>query len=147
MADPRVAFAVIGVCAGGLVVLLVLAMVASCVFAEDAGLPRAARRRARALFLSQLTPAQRNSWFWRRRFNAVAPSGRVYTIGAYRPFNICTHGAAFCVQVEGDVPLYDKMLAQKLLVESDEQRFLASANMRTSSRAWHDRVAAARRAA
>ena len=113
-------------------------------WAEDAGLPYVSKQRARALFLSKLSVAQRRSWFLRRRFAVVASSGRCYTVSRYRPFNVRTPDALFCVSVAGPVPLYDKLLAQKLLLECDEQLFLARANVRTFSGAWSPLMAAAR---
>jgi hypothetical protein len=111
---------------------------------EDAALSWAAKWRARALLLSKLDAKQRRSWRLRRRFDVVASSGRRYTLAPYRPFNIRTQDALFCVQVHGRIPAYDKLLAQKLLIEADEQLFLARANVRTFSRAWEPRMAAAR---
>jgi hypothetical protein len=111
---------------------------------EDAGLSREARRRARKLFLAKLDRRQRWSWLVRRRFDVRGSAGRRYTIAAYRPFNISTSDAVFCVQVNGRIPVYDKLLAQKLLIEADETLFLAHANMRTHSRAWETLAAAAR---
>jgi hypothetical protein len=111
---------------------------------EDAGLLWDAKRRARALFYAKLDAKQRREWHVRRRFDIVAAGGRRYTISPYGPFNIRSAGARFCVQVDGDVPVYDKLLAQKLLVEADEELFLARANVRTLSPAWEQRMAAAR---
>ncbi len=111
---------------------------------EDAGIPRAASRRARALFLAKLDRKQRWSWLLRRRFDVCGSAGRRYTISTYRPFNIATDDAVFCVQVNGRIPVYDKLLAQKLLIEADETLFLAHANMRTHSRTWETLAAAAR---
>jgi hypothetical protein len=122
----------------------VVAGIAVLVWREDAGLPREARRRARGLFLSKLDRKQRWSWLVRRRFEVCGSAGRRYTIGAYRPFNISTADAVFCVQVNGRIPAHDKLLAQKLLIEADETLFLAHANMRTQSRAWEKLAAAAR---
>lgn len=119
-------------------------VIAALALSEDAALPHAAKSRARALFLSKLDPPQRRSWFLRRRFDVVAQSGRRYTISRYRPFNVRTRDAVFCVQVHGPIPLYDKLLGQKLLLEADEQLFLARANIRTLSRSWEPLMAAAR---
>jgi hypothetical protein len=118
--------------------------IAMLAMSEDAHLPWEAKRRARALFLSRLDDKQRRSWHLRRRFDVIAAGGRRYTISGYRPFNVRTGDAVFCVQVEGRVPVYDKLLAQKLLIEADEQLFLARANVRTFSRSWDARMAAAR---
>jgi hypothetical protein len=112
--------------------------------AEDARLPDAAKARARELFLAQLDERQRRSWHIRRRFEVVGAGGTRYTISRYRPFNVCTNDASFCVAVTGNVPVYDKLLAQKLLIECNEQMFLARANVRTFSRAWAPVLAAAR---
>jgi hypothetical protein len=111
---------------------------------EDAGIPLDARRRARRLFLRKLDRRQRVSWFLRHRFDVRGSAGHRYTIAAYRPFNISTADAVFCVQVNGRIPVYDKLLAQKLLLEADESLFLAHANMRTHSRAWETLAATAR---
>ncbi len=105
---------------------------------------REAEARARSLLLSKLTPAQRRSWHLRRRFDVRAQSGTVYTISSYRPYNIKTHDAIFCLQVHGATPALDKLLAQKLLVECDERLFLARANVRTQSRARRETIEAAR---
>jgi hypothetical protein len=89
-----------------------------------------ARRRARLLFLSKLDRRQRLSWRLRRSFDVIGRSGCRYTISSYQPFNVRTGHGAFCLQVAGQIPVYDKLLAQKLLIESDEQRFLALSNVR-----------------
>jgi hypothetical protein len=120
------------------------AAVAALAVAEDAAVPQQAKDRARALVLSRLDAGQRRSWHLRRRIDVVASSGRRYTIAPYRPFNVRAGDALFCLQVVGTIPVYDKLLAQKLLLESDEHAFLARANVRTFSRAWEARVAAAR---
>jgi hypothetical protein len=104
---------------------------------------RAAEARARALFLSKLSGSQRRSWAFRRRFTVTARSGTRFTVAPYDPYNIRTHDALFCLQVGGDTPAYDKLLAQKLLIECDEQFFLAKANVRSYSRRWEKRKEAA----
>ncbi len=118
--------------------------VAALLQSEDASLPADARQRARELFLANLTLKQRRSWHLRRRFDAIAASGRRYTISGYRPFNVSARDALFCIQIVDRVPVYDKLLAQKLLIESDEQRFLARANVRTFASRWGPLMAAAR---
>jgi hypothetical protein len=105
---------------------------------------RDAERRARDLFFSKLDARQRSSWRLRRRFDARAKSGRLYTISRYNPFNIRTDDAVFCLRVAGATPAYDKLLAQKLLIEADEELFLAKANVRTFSLAWEPRMRLAR---
>ena len=111
-------------------VVLAAALVLYALLAEDRSLPRAAKRQARKLFLSKLSRRQRVTWQLLRRFEVTAPSGRRYTIAPYQSFNVRTAEAAFCLQVAGRIPAYDKLLAQKLLIEADEERFLAVANRR-----------------
>jgi hypothetical protein len=111
---------------------------------EDAALPEAAKSSARALFLAKLDEQQRRSWRVFRRFDVVAASGRRYSISRYRPFNVRSGDAVFCLQIDGGIPVYDKLLAQKLLLEADEQYFLACANIRTFTRSWDAVVASAR---
>ena len=118
--------------------------IAAFATSEDATLPWAAKRRARALFWSKLDGKQRRAWFLRRRFDVIAASGRRYTISRYRPFNVSAADAVFCLQVSGGVPVYDKLLAQKLLLEADERHFLAHANVRTFSRTWEPLMAGLR---
>jgi hypothetical protein len=115
--------------------------------AEDAALPWDAKQRARRLFSNALDGKQRRAWSLRRQFTVRAASGRAYTFSRYRPFNIRSGEALFCLQVHGSIPVYDKLLAQKLLVEADEQRFLSQANVRTFSPAIMAEVTAARRRA
>lgn len=97
---------------------------------EDFGLPTEAKDRARRLFLGKLDASQRRSWTFRRRFDVVVPSGRRYTIKPYGTFNIRSGAELYCVRVEGHMPSYDKLLAQRLLLEADEHLFLSIANRR-----------------
>ncbi len=109
-----------------------LSVLAALVFlvmsADDFGLPRQAKARARELFFSTLNGGQRRSWILRRRFDVVGSTGRRYTIRAYGSFNVRCGDDAFCVRVEGRIPTYDKLLAQRLLIEADEPLFLSIAN-------------------
>jgi hypothetical protein len=119
-------------------------LIAALALSEDAALPPESKRRARDLFFAKLDARQRRRWHLRRRLEVTAPSGRRYVISPYKPFNIRSRDAVFCIAVDGAIPVYDKLLAQKLLLESDEQRFLARANVRTFSGTWKALVAAAR---
>lgn len=113
--------------------------------AGESSLPtEAAENRARELLYSKLDPAQRRSWILRRAFVVRAASGHRYLVSQYRPFNIRTHDAVFCLQVAGPAPACDKLLAQKLLIEANETLFLATANVRTFSSRWERTIAAAR---
>ncbi len=129
--------------AAWLVVHVVLPWAGRRVSGRDQAFSRAAEERARSLFLSKLAPAQRRSWLTRRRFTVTAPSGSRYTIAPYDPYNIRASDALFCLQVGGNTPEYDKLLAQKLLIECDEELFLAKANVRSYSVEWDARKEAA----
>jgi|GEM_PF-2361057 hypothetical protein len=98
--------------------------------AEDPTSSFSSKRRARLLFWSKLDWKQRLSWLLLRRFVVVARSGRRYTICSYQPFNVRSAEAEFCLQVGARIPAYDKLLAQKLLLEADEERFVALSNVR-----------------
>ncbi len=130
-------------CGAWLVVHVALPWIDRRAAGRDDAASRAADARARELFLSKLGTGQRRSWLVRRRFTVTAPSGTRFTISPYDPYNIRTRDALFCLQVGGNVPDYDKLLAQKLLIECDEQLFLAKANVRTFSPAWEARKIAA----
>jgi hypothetical protein len=104
-----------------------------------------AEARARELFLSKLTARQRRTWLARRRFTVEGASGVRYTIVPYDSYNIRAPDALFCLEVHGATPVYDKLLAQKLLIECDEPLFLATANVRSYSNEWAPRREAARR--
>jgi hypothetical protein len=119
-------------------------LLAALAASEDAALPWEAKQRARRLFLERLDEGQRRAWLLRRRCSVRSSTGRRYTLAPYRPFNIRSGDALFCIQVHGRIPVYDKLLAQKLLIEADEELFLARANVRALSPVWSLRVAAAR---
>jgi hypothetical protein len=112
------------------VVCLFTVLFFAVIFGDDFSLPSQAKKRARRLFVSKLDSTQRRSWTFRRRVEVVASSGRRYTMKPYGTFNIWTDTELFCVHVDGNVPNYDKLLAQRLLLEADEQLFIAVANRR-----------------
>jgi hypothetical protein len=163
--DPAVVFTIIGVSLSCALALIALALIvarqvlprleawcarqdsrllSALAMSEDAALPERAKRSARELFFAKLDDRQRRSWRVFRRFDVVTASGRRYSISRYRPFNVRSGDAIFCLQIEGGIPVYDKLLAQKLLLEADEQYFLARANIRTFSRSWDTVVTSAR---
>jgi hypothetical protein len=151
---PAVVFAALIVALASGLVLTVLGMLAARAVAPHLDAlwarferPTPAVVRARELFLAQLDDRQRRSWFLRRSFEVRAASGRRYTIFPHQPFNVRARGAAFCLDVIDEIPDYDKLLAQKLLIETDEAHFLACANIRTLSRAWLRVAAEHKRAA
>jgi hypothetical protein len=89
---------------------------------------RKARLRAEALLWAWLSPAQRKQYRRRRWFEVSTASGRRYRIlrgGVVRRY---PRGSAYCIEATSPVPVADEMLANKLLLETDERRFLATAH-------------------
>lgn len=93
-----------------------------------------ARARAEKLLLESLNPEQRSDMLERGRFYLLTQSGRRYRIDRH------THGNVklvdekgglieqYCAQPNG-IPADDAILAQKLMLETDEKAFLKVANM------------------
>lgn len=86
--------------------------------------------RAKRLFMSLLGEAERRSWAKHRRLTVIGSSGGCYTLMPYAAFNIQDGKDEYCLRVVGRIPPYDKLLAQRLLLESDEETFLQIANRR-----------------
>lgn len=61
-------------------------------------------------------------------FRVTAPSGRVYTITQGYAGNVYSQGWSYCIHMRSDLPEADHMLAQKLMIETDEAAFLRIAN-------------------
>src|SRR5829696_3004317 len=89
---------------------------------------RQARRRAEALLWAWLSPAQRKQYRARRWFEVTTASGRRYRILRGGVVRLHPRGSGFCIEATSPVPLADEMLANKLLLETDERRFLATAH-------------------
>jgi len=94
---------------------------------------RKAEARARALLMTSLSPAQRES-LEKFRFFDIEIGGKTYRIhqgthGNVRQVENGREIVTFCAQPEG-VPAEDAMLAQKLMLETDEAAFLRVANAR-----------------
>lgn len=92
----------------------------------------AARDRARALLLSMLSKQQRDQLERERFFEVVAQSQKRYRIrqgthGNVRLIDGGRESVSYCAQPLG-VPDEDAMLAQKLMIETDEAAFLRVAN-------------------
>jgi hypothetical protein len=120
--DVTLALALLAV-AAAIAMLLVLPI-------SEGTLSPASWLRAKRLFLSKLSDAERRRWATERRLTVVGSSGRRYTLAPYEAFNIRAGTQEYCLRVVGWLPAYDKLLAQRLLVESDEPAFLAIANRR-----------------
>ena len=89
---------------------------------------RRARRRAEALLWTWLSPAQRRQYRRRRWFEVTTASGRRYRILRGAVVRLDPRGSGFCIEATSPVPVADEMLANKLLLETDERRFLATAH-------------------
>jgi hypothetical protein len=89
---------------------------------------RQARRRAEALLWAWLSPAQRRQYQARRWFEVTTASGRRYRILRGGVVRLDPRGSGFCIEATAPVPVADEMLANKLLLETDERRFLATAH-------------------
>ena len=89
---------------------------------------RQASLRAEALLWAWLSPAQRKQYRARRWFEVMTTSGRRYRILRGGVVRIDPRGSGYCIEATSPVPVADEMLANKLLLETDERRFLATAH-------------------
>ena len=89
---------------------------------------RQVRLRAEALLWAWLSPAQRRQYRARRWFEVTTASGRRYRILRGGVVRVDPRGSGYCIEATAPVPVADEMLANKLLLETDERRFLATAH-------------------
>jgi hypothetical protein len=89
---------------------------------------RQARLRAEALLWAWLSPAQRRQYRARRWFEVTIASGRRYRVLPRAVVRLHPRGSGYCIEATSPVPVADEMLANKLLLETDERRFLATAH-------------------
>jgi len=89
---------------------------------------RRARQRAEALLLAWLSPDQRAQYRSRGLFEVTTATGRRYRVCPGGVVGLEPRGWAYCIEATSPVPLADELLAFKLLLETDEQRFLATAH-------------------
>ena len=89
---------------------------------------REARLRAEALLWAWLSPAQRRQYRGRRWFEVTTASGRRYRVLRGGVVRVDPRGSGYCIEATSPVPVADEMLANKLLLETDERRFLATAH-------------------
>lgn len=99
---------------------------------------REAVARADALLLEHLSPAQRDDYGRTRSFLVVTPGGRRYRLHGdrvnYQADLLAPDSeyvlAQYCVQPrDGQIPKSDSLLAQMLLLQTDEALFLFTANV------------------
>jgi hypothetical protein len=89
---------------------------------------RQARLRAEALLLAWLSPDQRAQYRSRGRFEVTTAAGHRYRVCPGGVVRLNPRGWAYCIEATSPVPVADEMLAYKLLLETDERRFLATAH-------------------
>jgi hypothetical protein len=89
---------------------------------------RQAGLRAEALLWAWLSPIQRKQYRTRRWFEVTTASGRRYRVLPRAVVRLRPRGSAYCIEATSPVPVADEMLANKLLLETDERRFLATAH-------------------
>src|SRR5262245_29583673 len=82
---------------------------------------RRARLRAEALLWAWLSPAQRKQYRAGRWFEVTTASGRRYRVVRGGVVRVKPRGSGFCIEATSPVPVADEMLANKLLLETDER--------------------------
>ena len=87
-------------------------------------------QRARELLRRKLSEAQRKCFDRYNHFYVVAASGRRYRVADHSLGYIDDNGkyVGLCVYPKESMPEFDKMLAWKLYIESDEEGLLRTAN-------------------
>jgi hypothetical protein len=88
---------------------------------------RQARRRGRGAAVG-LSPDQRAQYGVSGRFEVTTAAGRRYRVCPGGVVRLEPRGSAYCIEATSPVPVADEMLAFKLLLETDERRFLATAH-------------------
>ena len=89
---------------------------------------RQARRRAEALLWAWLSPDQRAQYRVSGRFDVTTAAGHHYRVCPGGVVRLEPGGSAYCIEATSPVPVADELLANKLLLETDERRFLATAH-------------------
>jgi hypothetical protein len=89
---------------------------------------RQARRRAEELLLAWLSPQQRLQYRAGGRFEVTTAAGHRYRVCPGGVVRLDRRGWAYCIEATTSVPVADELLAFKLLLETDEPRFLATAH-------------------
>jgi heme exporter protein D len=89
---------------------------------------RQARQRAEELLLAWLSPEQRAQYRASGRFEVTTAAGHRYRVCPGGVVRLDRRGWAYCIEATTSVPVADELLAFKLLLETDEPRFLATAH-------------------
>lgn len=102
-----------------------------------------AKEKARQLLMRNLDDGQLKSFKKDGTFRVTAKDGKAYTIKTARSFNVVAEdGTKYCGQLR-DAPIEDQMLAQKLLLQSDPEKFFKNANISPATGDWSQIIAAA----
>lgn len=92
-----------------------------------------AKQKARELLIRNLDAGQEKSFKKDGEFRVTAKDGKAYTIKTARSFNVVgPDGTKYCGQLR-DTPIEDQMLAQKLLLEHEPEKFFKNANVSPAS--------------
>ncbi|HZD02039.1 MAG TPA: hypothetical protein VFA46_18155 [Actinomycetes bacterium] len=89
---------------------------------------REAETRAEALLLSWLSSRQRAQYRLYGWFDVVTPGGNRYRIRRHKVVRLDVPRCTYCIEATSRIPASDQMLAKKLLLETDERRFLGTAH-------------------
>lgn len=87
------------------------------------------------LLMEHLTPKQRQEYAAHNQFTVKGSDGRAYTIACHRDsYNVCDGKFFYCTHAHSNfsVPLWDELLAQKLLIQTDINAFMKVANKRAA---------------
>jgi hypothetical protein len=118
-------------------------VVLACSRARDAlARRRQARLRAEALLLAWLSPGQRAQYRARGWFEVTTAAGHRFRVRRGGVVRLDPRGSAYCIEAVSAVPVADEMLANKLLLETDERRFLATAHRYRYHRSAQERTEA-----
>jgi hypothetical protein len=92
------------------------------------GRRRQAELRAEALLLGWLSPGQCAQYRARGWFEVVTVAGHRYRVWPHKVVRLDARRSVYCIEAVSRVPVADELLAKKLLLETDERRFLATAH-------------------
>lgn len=88
-----------------------------------------ANQRAERLLISHLDNYQLRCWLERNYFCVTGSDGQQYFITHGYAYNVIVPGdGSYCAYPRGRLPLCDRILAQKMLIETDAGKFRRIAN-------------------
>lgn len=101
---------------------------------EDKRKADAIKRRSRKILMSLLDETQQAEFKKKKSFHVLGKDGFIYLVTGQYQHNVFRvedgrRTFEYCIITKGYVPLYDQMLSQKLLLESNPQMFLDISNV------------------